>query len=228
MLLKTPITLLTLVVLFASQVIFSQDNDDGYIPRPFEEKDVFIDIYTGYPNWGTYFLEEYIEDNEYELKQIKGVPHIGGRLEFIISKEFGFTVDALYDSWGGSWSNMGLVEDTSGFMITQQVENSFQVNRLRVQIGITYHLDEITVEDLDLYAGAGIGSNKLWVTDEVEDANIDLKERSYFQPEGALINSPISVRARVGGRYFFTDKFALNLEISLGGPLITGGLSFLL
>lgn len=228
MLFKPPLLLFTLVLLFASQEVFSQNGDDDYVPRPFEEKDVFIDIYSGYPNWGSYFLEEFIEDNDYDLKEIKGIPHIGGRLEFIISKEFGFTVDALYDSWGGSWSNVGLVQDTSGFMINQNTENSFQVNRLRIQIGLTYHLDEITVEDLDLYAGLGIGSNKLWVSDDIEDANIDLKDRSYFQVNGSLVDSPISVRARVGGRYFFTDKVALNLELSLGGPLITGGLSFLL
>lgn len=226
--LKTRFSLFALVILFSSHGVFSQYNDDGYIPRPFKEKDMFLDVYTGYPNWGTYFIEEFIEDNNYDLNEIKGVPHIGGRLEFIITKEFGFTVDALFDSWGGSWSNLGLVEDTSGLFVSQEVDNSFQVNRLRIQIGLTYHLDEITVENLDLYAGVGIGSNKLWITEDINDENFDLKDRSYFQSNFSLIDSPISVRARVGGRYFFNEKIALKLELSLGGPLITGGLSFLL
>lgn len=85
MLFKPPLLLFTLVVLFASQEVFSQNGDDDYVPRPFEEKDVFIDIYSGYPNWGNYFLEEFIEDNDYDFKEI---PHIGGRLELATGGPF--------------------------------------------------------------------------------------------------------------------------------------------
>lgn len=222
------LSLVILILFLSTNDARAQYGDEKYVTRPIKEKDVLIDVYTGYPNWGSYYFESYIEENSFNLKDANSVPHIGGRFEFILSEEFGFTVDALFDSWGGAWSNLGLVADTSGIMYTEEVNNSFKVNRLKVQFGITYHLDELTVENLDVYAGLAVGSNKLWVTDEIEDTNFNLRSENYFQRNSGFINSPISVRARAGGRYFFKENVALNVELSLGGPLITGGLSFLL
>lgn len=87
---------------------------------------------------------------------------------------------------------------------------------VRAMVKVNYHLFES--EDFDVYifgaAGYKFSDYKLYTNDAAE------YNRSISK------TSPFALKAGVGGRYFFTNNFGLNLEASVGSPYISAGLSY--
>lgn len=191
--------------------------------------DIVIDAYAGYPNWGQFFTETHIKNNDiFEGNTQNGVVPVGIKSLFMIDDIFSFTLDINYTSWGGSWASkdsMQVINNNDGSYQNIMATYDFSVQRLRFQVGMNYHMDDMEIEELDLYGGFAIGTNALFIDEETNDPYFDFRSNSYFLDDPFLL-SPISVRARIGARYFIRENFALNLELGLGGPTIVAGLSF--
>lgn len=191
--------------------------------------DIVIDAYAGYPNWGQFFTESHIKNNDVFEGQTKGgIVPLGLKSLFMIDDIFSFTLDINYTSWGGDWASKDsfqVYNENDGSYQNIMANYDFSVQRLRFQVGINYHMDDMEIEELDLYGGLAIGTNTIFVQEETNDPYFDFRTQSYFLDDPLLL-TPISVRARIGARYFIRDNFALNLELGLGGPTIAAGLSF--
>ena len=214
--------------------VLSQNLDEDEIEPKLKKDNIVVDVYTGYPMWGAYHTKEYARSQNASNISTKGIPDVGVKGEIMLTSIFSFTADALFNFWGGSWNTHETIEvfdDPTQPAVNEDVfyNYDYSVSRFRFQIGINYHMDDITVENIDLYGGVSIGTNRIWERLTTNDQNFKLEDHNYFVlTDSPLIESPISLRARIGGRYFFTPNMAVNLELNVGGPTIAMGLSYLL
>ena len=206
-------TLLTIVGTFAlAMSSFGQANTQGSI---------IIDPYYGYPNFGKSFFS-ILETTTLNYKAT-GIGPCGLRAEYMISDKIGVGIDFIYNSNKTSYSDTATVYDS----ISQSYSNymySYErtMQRIRVHARINFHFD-ISNPNLDAYFGVGAGTNN--------------RIRHYYQ-NGVEINddltsllskltaSPVTIRLCTGLRYYFTPNIGANLELGLGGPLISAGASF--
>lgn len=175
--------------------------------------DVLLTGFLSYPNWPKFIASSVLESADLESSEVKGIAPLGLKFEYMLSNEFGFTLDGIYNSWSGEWvPNSDSSPKSIGFQ------------RYRVQIGINYHMSDLESTDLDLYGGFGIGTNR---------RDIDRSDFIEFSQllnliDNPIVNVPISFRFRLGARYFLFENVAVNFELATGGPFLSGGLTFLL
>ena len=96
------------------------------------------------------------------------------------------------------------------------------MQRVRFQARLNFHFD-ISNPALDAYFGVGVGTNnryrKYYVNDVIQT---DLLTSDVSN----LTLIPVSMRLCTGLRYYFTPNIGLNMELGLGGPMISAGISF--
>lgn len=176
------------------------------------EGNIIIDPYYGYPNFGKTFANG-IAPSDLDGAKITGIGPAGLRAEYMIADNFGIGVDFIYNSTNlvgtiDSLNNDGTVHSTyDGKLFTQ---------RYRVHLRMNYHF--VQTDALDAYVGFGLGTNTRRIGFNTEYPNYD-----GFSATGALI--PISGRLALGMRYYFTENIGANVELGIGGPVMSGGLS---
>ena len=176
-----------------------------------KQGNIIIDPYYGFPNFGRSFADGIdVATNDIE---VTGIGPAGLRVEYMIADNFGIGFDAIYNSTNLNFQVDSLNNDGSVFQ-TYDVKTSMQ--RLRVHLRANYHF--VQNEEMDAYLGFGAGTNKRYLglkTDhpDYEDDRIG----------GAI--SPVSFRAALGTRYYFTENVGLNAELGLGGPVVSFGIS---
>lgn len=178
---------------------------------------VIIDPYYGFPNFGKFFAKNFAE--EFTGLTIGGYGPAGARVEYMLADKFGIGVDAIFNGI----DYKGTVTDTVGYdgmgnAVTDEKTGKVAMRRVRVQARFNYHFDVATPE-LDLYLGFGAGFNTRTVRYWEDDV-----EQTDYQVKGALF--PVSFRAALGMRYYFTNNIGLNAELGIGGPVMSAGLSF--
>jgi len=178
-----------------------------------EEGNIIIDPYYGYPNIGQSFFDLFVDENNVDGAEIRGIGPCGVRAEFMLADNFGLGVDFIYNSVSGSGTVDSLNTDGTLF---RSYDTKLFMRRYRVHLRANYHF--VQTEALDAYVGFGAGTNirQFGVTSDYPNFN----EESV---SGALI--PVSARLAIGARYYFTDNIGFNTELGLGGPLISAGLS---
>ena len=88
----------------------------------------------------------------------------------------------------------------------------YKSNAVGIGVNGNYHFNRIMdiPSNFDFYAGPS-------VTFFIWDYKDDKYDNNYNHPD----NASVGLGVQVGGRYFFTDKFGVNLEF--GGGTATGG-----
>ena len=122
--------------------------------------------------------------------------------------------------------DFGIVRDvTLGAQVSFQTENhryyysnnSYNYSSSAIGIGVNgnYHFNRILdmPSKFDFYAGANV-TFYIW-NDRYDDNN-----NNIIYPENN--NTTLAPGVQVGGRYFFTDNFGLNLELLAGETGTTG------
>lgn len=228
---KIKVTML-LSVLFVASFSNAQTEEESSWNR-LQKGDVLVDAYAGYPNWGVYNLTSYINGlGTSEMNSNSGIVPLGIKGEFFLSDEISFTLDASYTQWSGSWDATITEYDSLQQPTTTDIENSYNASRFSFQIGANYHIPDIESDNLDVYMGVGIGTNNISESLEREQPDFNAKEQNYFLSNGFFLTSstlattPLSFRLRVGGRYFFTNNVALNVEAGTGIRTILFGLTY--
>lgn len=178
-----------------------------------EKGNLIIDAGIGGPNFFTYSLKFIANTYEITGATIKGVPPIGGRVEYLISDNFGLGLEGNYATSSLAWTETG-------------TDIKFKAPRLRVMAVGNFHFGKS--DKLDWYLGAGMGyqrskytvegsSTDIYTQQDIDDINTELKNR---------ITIPLTGRLHFGTHIFFTDNIGINLEIGVGGGGIAkGGLS---
>ncbi|MDX1652504.1 MAG: outer membrane beta-barrel protein [Brumimicrobium sp.] len=207
------------VLLFAGMLSFLFTTS-GNLTAQVEQGSIIIDPYYGFPNFGKSFLQA-VEDSNPESTDFKsgGIGPAGLRAEYMVSDRIGLGFDIIYNSLYSSFTDVDTTGvDGSGNYITQTYEYEYRMQRLRAQVRINYHFD-ISNPQFDSYIGLGAGTNNRFRTTTENGVEVD-GDLSDF----TLI--PFSMRFCAGARYYFTDNIGLNMEIGLGGPVLSGGISF--
>ncbi len=171
---------------------------------------VIIDPYYGGPNFGRGLQTINTAIDRYNAK-ITLIGPAGIRLEYLLSDRFGMGVDFIYNSIVGEYSN----PDSTGEIYSYTAG----MNRTRIHLRFNYHLASSS-ENLDLYLGAGAGTNSRKWHYESDQPGYNSADEKYYV---ALI--PVSMRFAFGIRYYFLENLGLNAEIGLGGPIVSAGLS---
>ncbi len=193
-------TLLITVLFFLSPV------HESKAQTTLNEEDFLITGFSSYPNWGKFFIEQYLEGTNASEISLGGLPPSGLKLEYMLSNQFGFTLDGIYNSWNASW-----IQNTYNY--------DLNVTRLRIQLGFNYHIPDHGAENLDLYGGFALGSNSSTRSFDTDAPN-SMVENFINNP---FVNIPISSRFRIGATYFLKQNFGLNVELATGGPMIGMG-----
>lgn len=105
---------------------------------------------------------------------------------------------------------------------TYEVETSsirYVMNRLRIQFGYTRHF-YLNHPNWDMYTCMAIGSNSKFRKYYV---NNELSEMENTGLIDFLPVFPVSMRFTYGVRYFFSERFGIQSELSIGGPLLNIG-----
>ncbi len=173
-----------------------------------EEGTVLIDGYYGFPNlWTAVLKAAYAENPGAYGVGIGTFGPVGGRLEFMLSDKVGLGIDIHSATSSVSWS-----DSSSATNYTYKVS----ANRLRICPRINVHFG--SSDKLDFYGAFGIGYKNTNLKFTTTDPN-------YVEDKASISLAPVTWRAAIGIRYFFTDNIGAGLEMGLGGVLATGGLA---
>ncbi len=173
------------------------------------EGNFIIDPYYGFPNLAASFID--VSDIE-DVNKV-GIGPAGLRAEFMLADKFGLGIDLIYNSLNVNGQIDSLNPDGS---VYESYDSKIFMRRFRPQVRMNYHF--VATNELDVYTGVGVGLNfrQLGVTTDYpnyDDASVS----------GALI--PVSMRLALGMRYYFTENIGANLELGIGGPILSTGLS---
>jgi opacity protein-like surface antigen len=176
-----------------------------------DKGNVLIDLYYGYPNVGKKTADLFnVEDSDL---RIGGVGPAGIRVEYMLASNFGLGVDFIYNS-----TTLNFQEDSldinSNVVATYDVKASIQ--RVRVMLRANYHF--VQTDAMDAYVGFGAGTNNRFQSIKTDFPN-------YDGLSSAVTLLPVSARICLGTRFYFTENIGANVELGLGGPLISAGLS---
>jgi hypothetical protein len=199
---------------------------DHPVSRTAKADDLFFDVRVGYPNWGRYQSQVYFNQVKADDFNTGGVPPLTLRATKMLSNEFSFTINAIYNSWNGNFTVIPEIYDDQWNLIGTPERTEFSVQRFRFQIGVNYHLDEITVENLDLFGSFLIGTNNIWSDYSTEKQSFSLVNLGYLSGDRALVDFPVSFNLRIGMRYMLSENLGFISDIGIGGPTITGGLTY--
>ncbi len=176
------------------------------------EKDTkIVEVYYGWPNlWSNTAKNILTNDNSFNISA-HSVGPLGGRFEFLASDKVGLAVDFNYANTVVKWN----AETTDGNGNPVNYNYKFSIPRFRALLRFNLHFGGS--ENFDAYWTLGAGYSSLswnYTTDDptYTDDGIDW---NYF---------PIALRTGIGARYFFASNFGVNVELGIGGPLMTFGL----
>jgi hypothetical protein len=203
--------ILTLLTFFSisSVTCFSQVNQGSFV----------IDPYYGFPNFGKNFASAF-ENSSTSSLEVKGIGPIGLRSEYVLSDKFGVGFDVIYNSYDIRYTNVdSLYDGVTGTYTTVSSNNRNTMQRLRVQARFNYHF-ETSNPQLDTYFGLGAGTNNRFR--KAYENGIEIDDETELSNFTLL---PFSLRVCAGLRYYFTDNIGVNMELGLGGPFISGGIS---
>ena len=182
---------------------------------------LIIDPYYGFPNFSTFYMYNYLPISDFESVDRLGIGPWGVRVEYLLTDKLGITLDGIHNS--GKITEVKEYEtyDAENNIIVESYTHRAKMDRYRFQVGLNFHTTPAHPM-MDFYYGAAIGSNyRTWSLDTGDDPFY--YDDFDFENLGVFI--PLSLRLRLGGRYYFDDVFGINMELGLGGPLLSAGLS---
>lgn len=124
----------------------------------------------------------------------------------------------------GAWENISLggVFTYRGYSQSIYGDMKYKYNSIAIKAIGNYHFNDLLSipSKFDVYAGVSIGYNIL--NSEIKGGNSKLPITASAADASAMF-----LGGQVGGRYFFSDNFGLNAEISAGSYFgLTAGITY--
>ncbi len=192
--------------------------------------DFIIDPYIGVPNWAnsTLYNRANISDSssitDYKLNG--GMISYGGRLEYMLSDDFGIGADINYEVSGFNYNDTRSVYDeTTMTYVDQKYNYDYKARKLRAMVRLNYHF--VQNDRVDAYTAFAAGYKNIKRTTESTDPNFDSNsEGGLFSGDNNGAIFPISLRLALGTRVYFTDNIGAHVELGIfGGSIIQFGVS---
>jgi hypothetical protein len=183
--------------------------------------------YYGFPNFAKFSITDNGFNNNSALRKV--INPCGIRGEYMVGDKIAIGFDFIYNSAHQKYTDSltSDVYNTSTQLtdtITIITAEEYSMQRIRFMARINFHFDTSN-PNFDPYFGIGLGTNnryrKYWV-----DGVLQQSTPSSNGIYSSSIVLPISMRLCLGMRYSINQRIALNLELGLGGPLMSAGLSF--
>jgi len=218
-------SIIIVLIVFPMSFAFAQIKDTEFPGA--KKDDIFFDLRIGYPNWGAYNTERYVNGlMDVNSFSTRGLAPLSLRFEMMLSDELSFVLNGVFNTWGGDWTYTPEIYDGDFNPIGEPTTTSYDVQRLRFMAGVKYHINDLGVDDLDVYGGFFIGTNKLWSDYSSDNEEFRLDNENYFMYQELSSDFPVSVAVRVGMRYFLNHNLGLTVETGIGGPTISAGVTY--
>ena len=192
-----------------------------------QQGSMVFDGYYGFPNFGKTLslwsknalkpiLEREIPNITDEVEiGIKGWGPMGGRFEYMVRPRIGLGVDFIINNTTANFAIDSLHEDGTLF---DQFDVNYSMTRIRAHFRFNYHY--LNKRHIDMYSGVGVGYNTRIHKVTTDVLNFRDLSGSY------AFAYPFSARLTVWGmRVYPHPNVGINMEIGLGGPLVSAGLS---
>ena len=167
-----------------------------------------LDVFYGGPNLVTRLLDSDLTLSGSSTK-VSGFGPIGIRGEYMISDmvSFGLEVHHATSKVRYTWNGSNPYED------------QWTINRTRIYPRFAVHFGK---DNLDIFWHLGVGYalwNSKYEVIRNSDPDNNFRSAEFKAPNG------FAVRTGIGARYYFTQSFGVNMDVGLGGPLVTFGVS---
>lgn len=200
------------IFFFWSYLIFGQ---------AIEEQNLIVEAGYGYPAIKPISMSYLIFNNhggaiEYESKEKKYGPFYL-KSEFMVSDKIGVT-GAIHYSQFYTYEDRTFEEYdySTGQFNTKSYYYEERIHHWRIAMGINIHV--LRTERADSFIGLRAGTKKYYSKFNTNDPTYN----DYFEP----FVFPYAFRIHYGVRYFLTDYWALHIELGLGGPIVSFGLTY--
>ncbi|MCX6273371.1 MAG: hypothetical protein NTU44_19555 [Bacteroidetes bacterium] len=175
----------------------------------FDQGNIVISAGYGFPNLTKSVYKAYSSYLDYK---VTGTGPIHVKVEYGITESFGIGLSVNNVSTKVSWQDEGY--DTAFNPV--KYESGFKFHAIAFNVRGNYHF--IREDNLDLYAGLGLGYNssksEYYTNDPYSLGNLTIS---------ALI--PLGLEFSVGIRYYFTDNIGVYMEVGAAKSIIQGGLA---
>jgi len=193
--------------------------------------DVFVDVYYGFPDW--YYKYQFRNDypsNGSDKFNIKSTGFIGGRVEYLIAKRIGFGLDLWYVKTSISGTRTETINygqyNSSGYSPVV-FQNKYEINeslgRITALGRFIVHMGSSS--KVDPYVHVGFG----YVNYQYSYSSTNVNQQygyGNYRDYGSDNFIPIGVRTGFGMRVFFNENLGANIDLGIGGPLFTAGLTY--
>jgi opacity protein-like surface antigen len=199
----------TLLALIVGTFMLSSSNVSA---QAFEEGNVGIDLYYGFPNLYTTVLRTtYANGGSASGVDVGGIGPLGLRVEYMLADKVGLGLDVAYSSSSVTYTEEDFFDPTTSY--------DYKVSSAKIGAMVTFNYHFIDNDQVDFYGMVGAGwRNRSYKFTSTDPSYID-------ESIDGLI--PVSFRMGIGVRYFFTDNIGLNLAAGFGqGGILNGGVSF--
>lgn len=179
-----------------------------------EQGNVTIDGYYGFPNLMTSLFKAIAETNTTDPNlKVKGFGPVGGRVSYMVSDKIGVGLDIFYANSSFKYSDLGTDSLGNTKTYNYQLTNS----RPRFLLRMDAHFGQSDVVDPYFAVGLGYSAAKYKFT--TDDPGFD---QTVYSTRKLL---PIAYRIAFGTKFYFAKFLGAGLEVGLGGPLVTVGLT---
>ena len=179
-----------------------------------EQGNVIIDGYYGFPNLMTTLFKAIATDNTDDPNlKVKGVGPFGGKVQYMVSDKIGVGLDIFYASSSFEYTDVGT--DSLGNL--KNYNYKLTNSRPRFLLRLDWHLGESDV--VDPYLGVGLGYSAAKYKFATDDPGFD---QTVYSTRNLL---PVAFRVAFGTKVYFAKFLGAGVEVGLGGPLVTVGLS---
>jgi hypothetical protein len=187
------------------------------------ETNAIIEGYIGGPNITDIFNSPIYQYKTTTINNVNTPPLIGMKIEYFVGDNIGIGGNIFYNRLIIDYTNQETINSAETNYTTVSISENLtkRMDRLRVQAFFNYHF-EIDNPFIDLYwsIGAGYNSRKFTYT----SGNIQFDDTQ--DESRPTLTFPVSVRTNFGFRYFPIQNLGINVELGLGGPLVSAGIAY--
>jgi len=177
-----------------------------------------IEPYLGFPNISRYVPSIFYLTETIDVTKYRGMAPSGLRYSYMLRDELSVGVDVMYNFSNQTYNSTDTVFQNGQWSYNPST-GLRQERRLRIHARMNFHLPTL-IPEADSYIGIGIGTNNRWLRNS-KNGNLE----SLVKGDDAVL-LPFSMRICYGFRYYFTYNLGINLEVGVGGPLLSAGLSY--
>lgn len=182
-------------------------NSNSASAQAVEQGNVTLDAYYGFPNFTTYLIRSFGDEDGTNTKATSLGP-IGIKFEYMVSDKVGVGIDYNYTQVGVEWDSYD-----SSTSVSYHYKTTSKLHRIMPRFNIHFG----SSENFDGYFSIGAGYRAKTYTLETND------------PDGGDTVpglNPFAFRIALGGRYYFSDNIGMFMELGLsGGALVHAGLA---